>query len=213
MCISNYVTRLLSEGNMFIQTEETPNPLTIKFIPQVPVMESGTIMFYDADQAADVSPLASGLFGVDGVDAVFLGQDFISVTAKRDKSWDALKPHVLSAIMDHFVARKPVLYARDEGADVQSVDDQAVDLSKYDEQTRPLVEQIIELVETRVRPAVADDGGDIIFRDFDGGVVFLELYGACSGCPSSSATLKDGIENMLRHYVPEVVAVEAVNAM
>lgn len=182
---------------MFIQTEFTPNPLTMKFLPGVPVMESGTA-FYTTAADAKHSPLAMELFGVEGVTAVFLGADFITVTRSEDESWDTLKPVLLTGIMDHFVAGRPVIL---EAGKAQP---------ESDAEDSELVKQIKELIETRVRPAVAQDGGDIIFRGFHDGIVQLELHGACSGCPSSTVTLKNGIENMLKHYVPEVVAVEAV---
>lgn len=181
---------------MFIQTEATPNPLTLKFIPGVAVLESGTAFLTSAADAKQ-SPLAEALFRTPGVTAVFLGSDFITVTKTEDDSWDAMKPSLLTSIMDHFVAGKPVMLAG--GAAAVS-----------DENDSELVKQIKELIETRVRPAVAQDGGDIIFRGFHDGIVQLELHGSCSGCPSSTVTLKNGIENMLKHYVPEVVAVEAV---
>lgn len=183
---------------MFIQTESTPNPLTLKFTPGVTVMEEGTAFFTNKDDAA-ISPLAVSLFDIDGVTAIFLGSDFISVTKDEASHWEALKPIILTAIMDHFVAGKPVLIKGSAKAEMS------------DENDSELVKQIKELIETRVRPAVAQDGGDIIYRGFDNGIVMLELHGSCSGCPSSTVTLKNGIENMLKHYVPEVIAVEAVS--
>lgn len=182
--------------NMFIQTESTPNPLTLKFVPGVDVMPTGTAFFTERAQATH-SPLAQSLFAVDGVSAVFLGSDFITVTKTEAADWGNLKAHLLAAIMDHFVAGKPVLVG-------DSAPNVAADESD-------LVKQIRELIDTRVRPAVAQDGGDIIFRGYHDGIVQLELHGACSGCPSSTITLKNGIENMLKHYVPEVVSVEAVS--
>lgn len=182
---------------MFIQTEATPNPLTLKFIPGRQVMPSGTT-FYTSAQAAGDSPLAQALFAVSSVSAVFLSTDFISVTKTENEDWTTLKPLLLSIIMDHFVAERPVI--------LQGKPETTEDTSGDSE----IVTQIKELIETRVRPAVAMDGGDIVFRGFHDGIVQLELHGACSGCPSSTATLKSGIENMLKHYVPEVVAVEAV---
>ena len=180
---------------MFIQTESTPNPLTMKFLPGVEVMKSDTLFITTAEQAK-ASPLAESLFKVSGVSAVFFGSDFITVTKDDDNHWEALKPIVLTTIMDHFVAGKPVM-----------LEDKKAESSENDTE---LEKQIRELIDTRVRPAVAQDGGDIIFRGFEDGIVKLELHGACSGCPSSTITLKNGIENMLKHYVPEVVAVEAV---
>ncbi len=184
---------------MFIQTETTPNPLTLKFLPGVDVLGLGTAFYTSAEAARKASPLAGALFGIEGVTAIFLGRDFITVTRAENAGWEALKPHLLSAIMEHFVAGRPVLSQKQEAASDNGDDSE-------------LVRQIKELIETRVRPAVAQDGGDIIYRDFDeaSGVVTLELHGACSGCPSSTYTLKQGIENMLRHYVPEVTSVEAV---
>ncbi len=181
---------------MFIQTETTPNPLTLKFIPGKTVMESGTAFFTDAS-AAQGSPLALALFEIKGVRAVFLGSDFVTVTRAEDKSWEVLKPSLLNSIMEHFVAgRKTVSTGKTEAESTDGDSD--------------IVKQIRELIDTRVRPAVAMDGGDIIYKGFEDGIVKLELHGSCSGCPSSTATLKQGIENMLKHYVPEVQSVEAV---
>lgn len=182
---------------MFIQTEDTPNPNTLKFIPGSVVMASGTA-FYTSEKDAEASPLATAIFAVQGVAAVFFGRDFITVTKNGDYGWDTLKASVLTAIMDHFVAGRPVAAETGTSAPEDAEDDSEI------------ARQIRELIDTRVRPAVAADGGDIIFRGFHDGIVKLELHGACSGCPSSTATLKNGIENMLKHYVPEVVAVEAV---
>ncbi|NQU56721.1 MAG: NifU family protein [Rhodospirillales bacterium] len=183
---------------MFIQTEGTPNPATLKFLPGCDVMNAtgqGGANFTDAEMAAR-SPLALRLFEQEGVNGVYLGGDFITITKTDDKEWETLKPLLLGAIMEHFTAGKPVI----EGAsDADDDDDDAADGS--------IEAQIKELIETRVRPAVAQDGGDIIFHSFEDGVVYLTMQGACSGCPSSSATLKHGIENMLRHYIPEVTEV------
>ena len=187
---------------MFIQTESTPNPQTLKFLPDRAVMTNGATAFYtDKEGAAKESPLAESLFAsVKGVNAIFLGSDFITVTKSESVEWNVLKPALLSAIMDHFVAGKPVLKSEGKASGGSSDADSEI------------AEQIRELIETRVRPAVAQDGGDIVFRTFDEetGVVELELHGACSGCPSSTITLKNGIENMLKHYVPAVTSVEAV---
>jgi Fe-S cluster biogenesis protein NfuA len=188
---------------MFIETEGTPNPATLKFLPGRDVMGAGTADFA-APALAARSPLASALFALPGIMRVFLGSDFITVTKSGDIDWQALKPQVLGAIMEHFVAGRPVM---DASAD-EAEDDTDEDVAPEDLE---IVAQIKELLDTRVRPAVASDGGDIIFRGFREGVVKLHLQGACSGCPSSRATLKHGIENMLRHYVPEVVAVEQVD--
>lgn len=181
---------------MFIQTEQTPNPATLKFLPGRTVMESGTANFTTAE-GAQRSPLASRIFGVDGVTGVFLGSDFVTVTKDMDQEWHVLKPAILGVIMEHFTAGRPVIEAAAEAAAEGEGEDDEV------------VAQIKELIETRVRPAVAQDGGDIIFRGFEDGIVYLHMQGSCSGCPSSTATLKAGIENMLRHYVPEVVEVRA----
>src|SRR5436309_5881614 len=184
---------------MFIQTEQTPNPATLKFLPGCTVMGTGTANFADRE-AAWRSPLAERLFELPEVSGVFLGGDFITITKSGDSDWQQLKPAVLAVIMEHFTAGKPVLTAQ-EGAPVD-----AASAEEDDE----VVSQIKELLETRVRPAVAMDGGDIIFHDFEDGVVYLHMQGSCSGCPSSTATLKAGIENMLRHYIPEVVEVRAI---
>jgi Fe-S cluster biogenesis protein NfuA len=181
---------------MFIQTEETPNPATLKFLPGRGVMESGTANFPTVDSATR-SPLAVRLFDLDGVTGVFLGADFVTVTKGADREWHVMKPAILGVIMEHFTANRPVIVETASGAVADGEDSE-------------IVTQIKDLLETRVRPAVAQDGGDIIFQSFEEGVVFLHLQGACSGCPSSTATLKMGIENMLKHYIPEVVEVRAV---
>lgn len=180
---------------MFIQTENTPNPATVKFLPGRQVMTRGTADFSDAASAAN-SPLALRLFEVEGVSGVFLSADFITVTKSEATAWEMLKPLVLGAIMEHLSADKPVI----EGA--ADDDDDAADGS--------IEGQIRELLDTRVRPAVAQDGGDITFKSFEDGVVYLSMQGACSGCPSASATLKNGVENMLKHYIPEVTEVRSV---
>ena len=188
---------------MFIQTESTPNPATLKFLPGREVMGEGAVADFPSADSAGRSPLAAALFAIPEVSRVFFGADFISVT-KRDGDWKHLKPAILGAVMEHFTRGLPLL----EGGAAES-DDAG---ETYDEDDAELVAQIKELIETRVRPAVAQDGGDIIFKAFDGdtGIVSLHLQGSCAGCPSSTMTLKHGIENMLRHYVPEVTAVEAV---
>jgi len=183
---------------MFIQTEQTPNPATLKFIPGVEVMDQGTASFPTRAEAAR-SPLASQLFDVNGVDGVFFGGDFITVTKTNDIDWTAIKPAILGAIMDHFMSGQSLLNADASTSSHAESDDE-------DE----LVTQIKELLDTRVRPAVAQDGGDILFHGFERGVVYLHLQGSCAGCPSSTATLKGGIEKMLRHYIPEVIEVRAV---
>ncbi len=185
---------------MFIETEGTPNPATLKFLPGRDVMGASTADFASAN-SAERSPLATALFALPGVARVFLGGDFITVTKDDETGWGALKPQVLGAVMDHFVAGRPVI----EGAG----DEMDEDVAPEDAE---IVAQIKELLDTRVRPAVAGDGGDIVFRGYRDGIVRLHMQGACSGCPSSSATLKHGIENMLKHYVPEVVSVEQVAA-
>jgi Fe-S cluster biogenesis protein NfuA len=181
---------------MFIQTEQTPNPATLKFLPGRAVMESGTADFPSLE-AARRSPLAERLFGIDGVTGVFLGSDFVTITKDVDKDWQLVKPSVLGVIMEHFTSGRPVINA-EASADAQAGEEDEV------------VTQIRELLDTRVRPAVAQDGGDIIFHKFEDGIVYLHMQGSCSGCPSSTATLKTGIENMLRHYIPEVMEVRAV---
>jgi NFU1 iron-sulfur cluster scaffold homolog, mitochondrial len=183
---------------MFIETESTPNPATLKFLPGRTVMENGTADFA-APESASRSPLAMALFALPGVARVFLGNDFVTVTKTDDADWPALKTEILGVLMDHFVAGRPVI----EGGTALSDEDVAPE-------DREIAEQIKELLDTRVRPAVAGDGGDIVFRGYRDGIVRLHMQGACSGCPSSRATLKHGIENMLRHYVPEVVSVEQV---
>lgn len=184
---------------MFIQTEATPNPATLKFIPGKPVLSDGTADFRKKDAAA-TSPLATRLFDIDGVEGVFLGSDFISVT-KGPAEWQHLKPMILGAIMEHYLSGDSVAGA--SGAN-------DTDQGTFDPKDAEIVATIKELLETRVRPAVAQDGGDIIFSGFRDGVVYLHMRGACSGCPSSTATLRHGIENLLRHFCPEVQEVQAV---
>jgi Fe-S cluster biogenesis protein NfuA len=192
---------------MFIQTQSTPNPETLKFLPGRDVSPATPYEFTSADEAA-ASPLASALFGVAGVRGVFLGEDFVAITKDADAEWSRLKPLALAAIMDHFVSGAPVI--ADAAAGVGAADVVEED-GVYEGETAEIVAEIKELIATRVRPAVAQDGGDIIFKHFDAetGIVKLTMRGACSGCPSSTATLKQGVENLLRHYVPEVTAVEA----
>ncbi len=186
---------------MFIETEGTPNPATLKFLPGRDVMGArGTADFTTAEDTAGRSPLAARIFEVGEVARVFLGSDFVTVTKTEDADWARLKPRVLGAIMEHYLTGLPAM----EGTDGASEDE---DFAPEDQE---VVEQIKELLDTRVRPAVAGDGGDIVFRGYRDGVVRLHLQGACSGCPSSRATLKHGVETMLRHYVPEVVRVEQV---
>jgi Fe-S cluster biogenesis protein NfuA len=187
---------------MFIQTESTPNPNTLKFLPGRDVMGEGAVADFPSPESGGRSPLAKALFAIPDVARVFFGADFISVT-KREGDWKHLKPAILGAVMEHFTHGLPLM---EGGADETGA------AESYSDEDSEVVEQIKELIETRVRPAVAADGGDIIFKGFDGssGIVSLHLQGSCAGCPSSSITLKNGIENMLRHYVPEVTAVEAV---
>jgi Thioredoxin-like proteins and domains len=183
---------------MFIQTEATPNPATMMFFPGKPVLEAGSADFATVEAATN-SPLARRLFAVDGVAGVFLSSDFITVTKASATSWDAMKALVLAAIMDHYTSGEPAIEGSIEGvgADGETTEDK-------------VVQQIKELIETRVRPAVAQDGGDIVFRGFENGIVYLHMQGSCSGCPSSMATLKHGVENMLRYYVPEVQEVRPI---
>lgn len=192
---------LLLGQKMFIQTEATPNPATLKFLPGVAVMREGSADFSSASEAAS-SPLAERLFGVDGVGAVFLGPDFISVTKSDALEWPHLKPGVLGAIMAHFQSGAPVIAGETAS--------EASGHAEHDGPDREIVMQIKELLDTRVRPAVAQDGGDITFHGFEKGVVYLTMRGACAGCPSSTMTLKHGIENLLRHYIPEVSEVRPV---
>ena len=184
---------------MFIQTEITPNPATLKFLPGCEVMVEGTANFTNSEMATR-SPLAVYLFETEGVDAVYLGSDFITVTKADTKEWETMKPLVLGAIMEHFSSGKPVVLE----ADLDAADPEDDDLADGS-----IESQIKELLETRVRPAVAQDGGDIIFHSFKEGIVYLTMQGACAGCPSSTATLKDGIEKMLIHYIPEVTEVRS----
>jgi Fe-S cluster biogenesis protein NfuA len=189
---------------MLIETELTPNPATIKFLPGQVVMPSGTRDFADPEEAA-ASPLAEALFGLGDVTGVFFGHSFISVTAAPGAEWASLKPDVLGILLDHFAANMPLFHAASAGFSVPAATDYPLD----DPADEDIVDQIKELIETRVRPAVANDGGDIIYRGFQKGVVYLQMQGACAGCPSSSATLKNGIEQLLKHYVPEVTEVRA----
>ena len=190
---------------MFIETETTPNPATLKFLPGRRVMNAGTRDFASPEEAA-ASPLAEALFGLGDVTGVFFGQDFISVTAAPGVEWPGLKPQVVSILLDHFVSDAPLFAGGDaSGIAVPAEDEDLGD----DPADADIVAQIKDLIETRVRPAVANDGGDIIYRGYRDGVVYLVMQGACSGCPSSTATLKQGIESLLKHYVPEVTEVRA----
>lgn len=185
---------------MFIQTESTPNPATLKFLPGQTVLEAGTADFPTAE-AGEKSPLANRVFAIGGVSGVFFGNDFVTVTKDDSVEWDHIKPAILGAIMEHFQSGAPVL----EGA-------QGGGHAEHSGEDSEIVNQIKELLDTRVRPAVAQDGGDITFHGFDRGVVYLHMQGACAGCPSSTLTLKMGIENLLRHYIPEVLEVRPVAA-
>ena len=190
---------------MLIETEMTPNPATLKFLPGQLVMDSGTRDFADPEEAA-ASPLAEALFGLGDVTGVFFGREFISVTAAPGVDWPMLKPDVLGILLDHFSANMPLFHPASAGFSVPASNDE---LPLDDPADAEIVDQIKDLIETRVRPAVANDGGDIVYRGFQRGVVFLQMQGACAGCPSSSATLKNGIEQLLKHYVPEVTEVRA----
>ncbi|MEM8570502.1 MAG: NifU family protein [Pseudomonadota bacterium] len=184
---------------MFIQTESTPNPATLKFLPGQSVMSAGTADF-PSEAAAQSSPLARRIFATGDVSGVFLGPDFVTVTKANEADWSHIKPAILGAVMEHFQSGQPVI----EG------EAGAVDHAEHDGPDTEIVGQIKELLDSRVRPAVAQDGGDITFHGFDHGVVYLHMQGACAGCPSSTMTLKMGIENLLRHYIPEVVEVRPV---
>jgi Fe-S cluster biogenesis protein NfuA len=186
---------------MFIQTEATPNPTTLKFLPGRAVLENGTLDLRDREEAA-CSPLAERLFDIEGVSGVFYGSDFITVT-RNTGEWQQLKPAILGAIMEHFMSGAPLV--RTEGAGVPAEADEF-----FDEKDAETVSTIKDLIETRVRPAVANDGGDITFRGFKDGIVYLSMKGACSGCPSSTATLRHGIQNLLKHFVPDVAEVRPV---
>jgi len=183
---------------MFIQTETTPNPATLKFVPGQTVMERGTA-FYETAEEAEESPLGRRLFAIEGVSGIFFGFDFIAVTL-TDQDWQDKKTEVLAAIMEHFTSGEPIV--SEATADIPAASENPEDAE--------IIAQIKELLEARVRPAVARDGGDIIFHAYEGGTVYLRMQGACSGCPSSTATLQYGIQNLLKHYIPEVEAVEAV---
>ena len=191
---------------MFIETETTPNPATLKFLPGQRVMPAGTRDFATPEEA-EASPLAQALFGTGEVTGVFFGADFVSVTAAPGVDWGVLKPQVVAVLLDHFVSQAPLFSGGDaSGFAVPAEDDDLIDEDPADAE---IIDQIKELIETRVRPAVANDGGDIRYRGYRDGVVYLAMQGACSGCPSSTATLKNGIEGLLKHYVPEVHEVRA----
>ena len=183
---------------MFIQTESTPNPATLKFLPGQTVLDAGTADF-PTSEAAEPSPLATRIFAVEGVTGVFFGTDFVTVTKADGVQWDHIKPAVLGAVMEHYQSGQPVVQGDSAGGHAD-----------HDGEDSAIVGQIKELLDSRVRPAVAQDGGDITFHGFDRGIVYLHMQGACAGCPSSTITLKMGIENLLRHYIPEVVEVRPV---
>lgn len=191
---------------MFIETETTPNPATLKFLPGEQVMATGTREF-TSPEAAEASPLAQALFDLGDVTGVLFGRDFVSVTAAPGVEWAGLKPQVLSILLDHFVSQAP-LFLGGTAAGI-AVPAEADESFADDPADADIIDQIKDLIETRVRPAVANDGGDIIYKGFREGVVYLQMQGACSGCPSSTATLKNGIESLLKHYVPEVTEVRA----
>lgn len=186
---------------MFIQTESTPNPATLKFLPGKAVLQSGTADFPNAE-AGQASPLAKRIFAIEGVTGVFLGPDFVTVTKVDPVDWNHIKPAILGAIMEHYQSGAPAI----EG------ESGAIGHAEHDGPDQDIVNQIKDLLDTRVRPAVAQDGGDITFHGFERGVVYLHMQGACAGCPSSTITLKSGIENLLRHYIPEVTEVRPVAA-
>ncbi len=193
---------------MLIETETTPNPASLKFLPGRAVMGSGGTREFSTPEAAEASPLAQALFDTGEVAGVFFGADFLTVTAAPGVAWGDLKPAVLSILLDHFVSQAP-LFAPGTAAGISVPHEGSEMLFEDREEDADIVAQINELIETRVRPAVAGDGGDIRYRGFKDGVVYLQMQGACSGCPSSAATLKHGIEGLLKHYVPEVVEVRA----
>ena len=192
---------------MFIQTEATPNPATLKFLPGKVVLDEGTADFRNGDAASAESPLAGKLFGIPGVTGVFFGYDFVTVTKAEGPDWQHLKPAILGTIMEHFMSGQPVMVSP-HGAEENHA---AAGEEFYAQEDEEIVLTIKELLDTRVRPAVAQDGGDITFRGFENGTVFLHMKGACAGCPSSTATLKHGIQNLLRHFVPEVQQVEQIS--
>ncbi|MBU6268207.1 MAG: NifU family protein [Sphingomonadales bacterium] len=190
---------------MFIETETTPNPATLKFLPGRQVMPAGTREFTD-DEQAEASPLAAALFSLGDVTGVLFGRDFIAVTAGQGVNWADLKPQVVAILLDHFVSEAPLFTGGTAAGIAVAADEATIGHEAADED---IVAQIQELIETRIRPAVANDGGDVVYRGFREGVVYLSMQGACSGCPSSAATLKNGIESLIKHYVPEVAEVRA----
>ena len=193
---------------MFIETETTPNPASLKFLPHRPVMGQGTREFA-SPEAAEASPLAQAIFDTGEVAGVFFGADFVTVTIAPGADWSALKPQVLSILLDHFVSEAPLFAPGTAGGIAVPPESENAMGVEEDPADADIIAQINELIDTRVRPAVANDGGDIVYRGYSDGVVYLAMQGACAGCPSSSATLKHGIEGLLKHYVPEVVEVRA----
>ncbi len=191
---------------MFIETETTPNPATLKFLPGRQVMAVGTREFTD-DEAAAASPLAEALFSLGDVTGVFYGREFISVTAGPGVEWSQLKPQVVAMLLDHFISEAPLFAGASAAGITVPAEDQPV--AGDDPAHADIIDQIKDLIETRIRPAVANDGGDVAYRGFREGIVYLQMQGACSGCPSSAATLKNGIESLIKYYVPEVVEVRA----
>lgn len=189
---------------MFIQIQSTPNPNTLKFSPEAVVLKANATATFTSIEECNDSPMAKHLMHLDGVKSVFFAHDFISVTKSDDSSWDVLKTIVLTAIMDHYIAGYPIV--------LESFYHPKQNPSSDDALTDSIVDQIKDIIETKVRPAVAEDGGDILFHKFENGIVYLEMHGACSGCPSSTITLKSGIERMLKHYLPEVISVESINS-
>ena len=187
---------------MFIQTEHSPNPQTLKFLPGKVVMDDGTAFFQNIEEGSN-SPFAKRLFKVEGVEGVFFGSDFITITKQQSVDWQIMKPIILSAIMDHYNSGDKT---------IDNPEKKENNSLQQDENDSEIVKQIKELLDTRVRPAVAMDGGDIIYNSFKDGIVYLQMQGACSGCPSSTATLKMGIENMLKHYIPEIQEVRPIDA-
>ena len=192
---------------MLIEIEKTPNPATRKFLPGRSVMETGGRDFPHAD-AAEASPLAEALFSTGMVDGVYFGRDFVSVSAAPTVEWDSLEPEVLSILLDHFMLDAP-LFKQGSASGIEVASDEAMTIEE-DPADADIIEQIKELLDTRVRPAVAQDGGDIVYRGYKDGKLYLGMQGACSGCPSSTVTLKRGVESLIKHYVPEVETIEAV---
>lgn len=187
---------------MFIQIEQTPNPLTLKFVPGQEVMQSGTVDF-PTRESSSISPLAGALFAIEGITQVFFGSDFVSISKEESKDWFLLKPEVLGVLMEHFMSGQDLL------SEVQ--EEESLPKGEVSAEDEEVVKKIKELLDTRIRPAVAMDGGDIVFTGYKQGIVYLRMQGACAGCPSATVTLKMGIENMLRHYIPEIAEVRPVN--